>query len=169
MRWIQDDQEFAALLSRAHQFISEGQRAISQGSVLVFDDVVLSTPSFFSLLHLLMKCSSDKAVSYVVIDPDPVGYFYKFFGKYSAFEISDGDTAEEYLGMLNEDPGGSPADAVGLNVGGAVIFPESNSWFARVGRSPDDDGGKLAVPSAWVRQLTLAYPYLRSQKAESIG
>jgi len=169
VRWIQDDREFAAVLNRAHQLTTGGPKAEAQMSVLVFDDVVLLTPSFFSLLVLLMKCSSDRAVSYVVIQPDPVSYFHKFFGKYSALEISDGDSAEEYLTILNEDPGDSPADAVGINFGVAVIVPDSGSWFAQVSHSADDDGGQLWVPLAWVAEIIFAHPYLHVKETQLVS
>jgi hypothetical protein len=126
-------------------------------------------PSFFDLLVLLMKRSSDRAVSYVVLQPDPVSYFHKFFGKYSALEILDGDSAEEYLAMLNEDPGDSPADAVGINFGVAVIVPASGLWFAQVSHSADDDGGQLWVPLAWVPELISAHPYLHAKEPQLVS
>lgn len=163
MRWILDNSEFLSLLERAHHFLRHDNVDVHDPlTKLLFDDAALSTASFFGLLLSLMKCSADTSVSYVVVDPDPIEYFHRRFGKYPAIEISRADTADTYLMVLNKDPGGSPADAIGTNVGKAVFVPGSASWFAQVSRSADDDGGFLVVPSAWVRDLMVSHRWLRA-------
>ena len=62
----------------------------------------------------------------MVLKPDPIWYFHKQFAKCPIVSIRQGDTTEVYLASLNEDPGGSPADAVGTNCYEWVILPASH-------------------------------------------
>ncbi|HET9182503.1 MAG TPA: hypothetical protein VFP59_10240 [Candidatus Angelobacter sp.] len=127
---------------------------------LNFDDAQICTNEFAKLLQTLLERSHDATAHYLVLDPDPVHYFYRNFGKYPALEIERGDSSDAYISMLNEDPGGSLADAVGTNWWTCVVVPPSLKWFAHALRSDQDDSGHLWIPSPWVDQICEAYRFL---------
>jgi len=109
-----------------------------------------------------MALSGDPNAAYVVLDPDPIQYFHRHFKKYPALEIANGDTADDYIHALNEDPGGSPADAVGTNCWEWVIVPPSIKWFIHALRDSDDGGGHLWMPRDWAEQIVGGPVSLRS-------
>jgi hypothetical protein len=80
------------------------------------------------------------------------------YGFYQESHISGGinatkdDTAETYLALLNEDPGGSLSDAVGTNRDEWVILPDSHRWFVHCLRDSDSFGGHLWLPASWIAQ-----------------
>jgi hypothetical protein len=65
------------------------------------------------------------------------------------------------MDVLNEDPGGSPADAIGTNFAVAAIWSRSEVWHFRLEHSASNDGGRLWVPHANVDLLLHSHPYLR--------
>lgn len=163
MRWITQESEFRDIFLQARTcvYIDSG-RIPTQLRKLTFDDAEVCTPKFANLLQKLMEYSSDSIAHYLILDPDPVHYFHRHFKKYPALEIARGDSAEAYLSFLNEDPGNSPADAVGTNWWACVIVPPSLNWFVHVLRSDRDDSGHLWIPSAYVGRVQTMYPYASS-------
>jgi len=69
-------------------------------------------------------------------------------------------TLEQYIEILNEDPGGSPADAVGTNCYEWVIVPPSHRWFVHCQRSSEDAGGHLWLPEKWIEDAQNTYRWL---------
>src|SRR5438309_290853 len=126
MRWIENKDEFRKIFLQARTcvYIDSGREATPLQR-LTFDDAAISTSKFAELLQNLMKWSTDSAAHYVVLDPDPVHYFYQLFNKFPVLEIAYGDSPREYLKALNEDPGGNPADALGTNWWACVVVPFS--------------------------------------------
>src|SRR5271165_2726834 len=124
MRWVEERDIFDKVLvdARACVRVDEGQR-VEQLGRLVFDSSELRTRAFFALLCALAQWSGDRIMYYLVLTPDPVSYFLHHFGKYPLLEIQANGSPEEYLTVLNEDPGGSPADAVGINWSQYIILP----------------------------------------------
>jgi hypothetical protein len=109
----------------------------------------------------MMSWAGDSNAFYLLLRPDPVQYFHRHFHRYPAFEITRADTSQMNLAALSEDPGGSPADALGTNWSTSVIFPPSRKWFAHVMRADTDDTGHLWVPKEWVQRLIDFHPGLR--------
>jgi len=161
MRWITQEPEFRDIFLRAREgvYIDSG-RIPTALSRLTFDDVEVRTLHFPNLLQKLMEWSGDSTAHYVVLDPDPVHYFHRHFNKYPVLEIAVGDSPEAYISSLNEDPGGSQADAVGINWWACVVVPPSIKWFVHALRSERDDSGHLWVPSAYVDRVRAVYPYV---------
>ncbi len=162
MRWILDKDDFqqVRLQARTCKYIDSGRYP----TILqrwVFDDVALATPEFANLIQHLLVSSRDNCAAYVVLDPDPVHYFWREFNKYPALEIDTGDPPEVYLRALNEDPGSSPVDAVGTNWWECVIVPPSISWFIHCLRDDSDRGGHLWIPGAWKDEVVAIFPDLR--------
>lgn len=161
MRWITDETEFTEIFLRARTcvYIDSGREPTAL-TKLTFDDAQICTYEFSDLLQRLMEHSNDTQIYYIILDPDPQYYFYQRFKKYPAFEIVRGDSRNDYIAMLNEDPGDSPIDAVGTNWWACVTAPPSLQWFAHALRSDQDDGGHLWVPPEWVTELRGIHPYL---------
>jgi hypothetical protein len=162
MLWVREESTFRELFAEAQRlvFIDDGGESTTLKR-LHFDDAELLTPAFLSLLKVLMELSGDSQVYYLVLSPDPVLYF-SYFHRHPLLEIAREDTLQDYLGFLNEDPGGSPADAIGIAWSTCTIFPRGHGWFMCLLRSAKDDGGHLWIPREWVDRVTENYPYLTS-------
>ncbi len=160
MRWVTKESEFRKIFLQAREavYIDSG-RIPTRLRRLTFDDAEICTPKFANLIQRLMEYSGDSIAHYIVLDPDPVHYFYRHFNKYPVLAISLGESAEAYLSTLNEDPGGSLADAVGTNWWACVIVPLSLKWFIHALRSHRDDSGHLWIPSDYVDRVREIYPY----------
>jgi len=162
MRWVKDEPVFRTVLTEARENIFvDSRRNTTDLQRLIFDDVVLRRPEFAGLLQTLLGLSGDSKCYYLVLCPDPVHYFHRQFGKYPLLEIDYGDSDENYLVALNEDPGGSPIDAVGNNWWACMILPPSRKWFSHLLRSASDNGGHLWIPREWVDRVVEGHPYLR--------
>jgi hypothetical protein len=162
MLWLREEPVFREVLREAQKLVS-ADRGREQTTLqrLVFDDAQLCTSDFARLLRSLMLLSADLRVYYLVLSPDPVHYFHRHFNKYPLFEFGRDDSVDSYLVALNEDPGGSPADAVGTNWSASVIFPPGAKWFSHLLRSASDSGGHLWIPREWTETVIADYPYLR--------
>jgi hypothetical protein len=166
MRWISEQKFFEGILSNARENANwDTQEDGAAWSQLVFDSSELLTCEFLNLLAKLMDWSGDKISYYIVLDPDPVQYFAHHFKKYPLLEIRQDDSCEAYLAALNEDPGGSPADAVGINWNRYSLLPPSGKWFISAARDDDrNEGARLWIPHEWIRQVIDFYPCARVAK-----
>ena len=162
MRWVEDENDFKRIFleARTCAYIDSGRQPSSLLR-LVFDDSMTVTSRFAELLQDLMARADEKACTYVVLDPDPVHYFFRHFNKYPVVEIARGDGAKDYLRFLNEDPGGSPADAIGTNCWAWVVLSPSLRWFVHALRSSEDNGGHLWIPPEWCLYIREKYHWLR--------
>jgi hypothetical protein len=162
MRWIVSDEEFTSVFLEAQTCVFiDSHREQTLLVCLNFCDVEIFTKSFILDLHKMMMWSGDATAFFVVLRPDPVEFFHRHFNKYPAFEITSDDSGNDYLAALNEDPGGSPADAIGTNWWTCVIAPHSLKWFIHVMRSDTDDTGHLWIPKEWVQALIELRPWLK--------
>ena len=156
MRWITDREDAERTLADARECAaSDDANSADPGLVrLTFEDIEVMAAGFFSLPKKLMVLSDEPTFRYIVLKPDPVTYFFVHFGKYSIIEFSREDSQESYTAALNEDPGGSPADALIFNWSEYVILSSSKKWFihgVRTDRS--GTGARLFVPGAWVNEV----------------
>ena len=161
MRWINDDVLAKKLLLEAAtcRYI-DSHRYSTTLEALSFDDCSICTLEFAGLVQELLSRSTDNQAHFMVLRPEPVAYFHKHFGKYPIVSLQKGDSAETYLALLHEDPGGSPADAVGTNCYEWVILPDWHSWFVHCLRDSDSYGGHLWLPAGWIDQVTGSRPWL---------
>jgi hypothetical protein len=161
VRWIVDDATGKRLLLEAGTCRYIDSRRYGTALALVsFDDAATCTREFAALLQALMALSEDNVAHYVVLSPEPVTYFHHRFRKYPIVSIHKGDTTEIYLNLLNEDPGNSPADAVGTNCYEWVILPDSHRWFVHCLRDSDSYSGHLWLPENWIGKMVPLYPWL---------
>lgn len=165
MRWVEDKDDFRKVFLEARTcvYIDSGREPTTLQR-LTFDDAEICTIKLAAFLQKLIEWSCDITAYYVVLNPDPVQYFHRHFHKYPALEIALGDSAETYLSFLNQDPGGSPPDAVGTNWWECVILPLSRKWFIHALRSDRSDAGHLWIPPEWRDRVYEAY--LRAPKAK---
>lgn len=96
--------------------------------VFLSSDDLFHTAAFFDRIKSFLARIGEQRSFLAVVEPDPVDYFFPHFGKYSVVEMSVADTDEDYLRIMQEDPGGSPADAIGYNSRIVVLFSTSRRW-----------------------------------------
>lgn len=161
MRWIDTEAEFKrARLDANTVKYTDSRRIRTDLQLWTFQDVDLISLDFGRLLQNLLELSHDPYAAYVVLVPDPIWYFYHHFRKYPAVHIEAGDSAERYLSVLNEDPGGSPADAIGINWWELAVVPPSRAWFVHALRHDEPNGAHLWIPDNWVSNVLVRFPYL---------
>jgi hypothetical protein len=132
--FISERSEFTALWARATADI----RMLCDRSpteLLYFDTVDLQTQKFFELIQRLLALRGATEFATLVLKPDPFDYFNFHFGKYPGFVHRAENTDDEFFEFLLEDPGGSPADALGVNSEHYVVLPMPGDWIAFGDRS----------------------------------
>lgn len=94
---------------------------------LEFDETL--SERFWKVLQNLARSSEDSHVNLVVLEPDPVDYFFKRFQRYGAlrFEVNAGST--RYAEALETGPASSPADSLLYNSEVITWFPDSCGWL----------------------------------------
>ena len=115
MRWIKRREEFDNAHGQAStcKYIDSGRYPTALKR-WVFDDAQILTADFAQLLQSLIGWSADAHATYVVLNPDPIYYFWRHFEKYPAVELEAGDSPGTYLSVLSEDPGGDRRELVGM-------------------------------------------------------
>jgi hypothetical protein len=170
MQWINDRAivDDRIRLAKEYVRIDEQDNTCTPMRRLVFDSAMLSTRSFREMLNTLSSMSGDAYIDFLLLEPSPE-YHLLHFGKYPLLRILTTDSADDYIAFLNADPGGSPADAVGVNCRHFVIHSSSQAWFIRGLRHDIDDyGGRLWVPVKWISHLLAAYQFLDEIPAEDL-
>jgi hypothetical protein len=102
--------------------------------LFISSDEIFHTASFFERIKSFLGQIGESRCFLAVIEPDPEDYFFRHFGKYSVIEMSVDDTDEDYLHIAQEDPGDSPADAIGFNSRIVLLFSDSRRWAIYVDR-----------------------------------
>lgn len=132
------------LISERHDFMplweraTEGVRMLatkSPADLLYFDSIDLQTQKFFDLIRHLLTANGTSDFATLVLKPDPFNYFNFHFGKFPGFTHRAENTADEFFDILLEDPGDSPADALGFNSEHYVGLPLPGDWIAFGDRS----------------------------------
>ncbi|AOJ89693.1 hypothetical protein WS87_23805 [Burkholderia sp. MSMB0856] len=125
-------------LSERADFVPLWQRAIAavealrdkpSTDLLYFDAIDLQTQKFFDLIQHLLALTGATDFATLVLKPDPFRYFHFHFGKYPGFIHHSHNTADEFFEFLLEDPGASPADALGSNSQQYVVLPLPGDWI----------------------------------------
>jgi hypothetical protein len=89
-----------------------------------------------------------------VLDPDPINYFYHWFGYYNWVKLPVSITGREYFEILDSGPEDSLADAMLINSETVIWMPMSKKWAIWGERSYGvcilafaDDKTKIALES----------------------
>lgn len=92
-----------------------------------FYDLLMPERFFKHTKQYMMKIG-EKDFWIVVLDPDPRGYYKKYFNIYGAFEFLGTDTDAEYLSAFHHYPKDSDADALAYRGDILLVSSFSNKW-----------------------------------------
>ncbi|MFL9907576.1 hypothetical protein [Paraburkholderia sp. RL17-337-BIB-A] len=134
--YIHDLATFTALWSRARMGV-QSLVSKSRDELLYFDPIDIATQKFFDLIQALVAFANTTDFATVILKPDPFNYFHHYFGKYPGFVHKKNNSDEEFFHFMMQDPGGSLADALGVNHEHYVIMPTDGDWLAFGDRSWD--------------------------------
>lgn len=125
--------------------------------LLYFDPIDISTQKFFDLVQVLLAFQGSTEFVTLILNPDPFDYFHHHFGKYPGFVHRGENSDDEFFHLMMEDPGGSPADALGVNHQHYAIMPVEGDWIAFGDRSWDV--GVLYGPADIMECARNFYPF----------
>jgi hypothetical protein len=132
--FIHERSEFTLLWARATGCV-QMLRGKPSTDLLYFDSIDLQTQKFFELIRHLLALRGATDFATLVLKPDPFSYFNFHFGKYPGFIHRAGNTDDQFFDFLWEDPGDSPADALGVNSEYYAVLPLPGDWIAFGDRS----------------------------------
>jgi hypothetical protein len=128
-------EEFDAEIHRLDRWIDRAERLPNQvfrtaprhPRFIEFD--LLLSRGFFDATSTVRHALQTKWITFGVLAPDPVDYYSSHFGKlpYLRFELSE--SPDSFVAALNQDPGGSPADAIADRADIVVCHDESWRWL----------------------------------------
>jgi hypothetical protein len=136
--YIRDVSQFTALWGRAKAGVQQLAR-VPPAELFYFDPFDIVTPRLFGLVQTLLAVKGTTDFAAVILKPDPFKYFHHHFGKYPGFVHGQDNTYVEFFDLMMQDPGDSPADALGVNYDHYVIMPIEGDWIA-FGDHPWDTG-----------------------------
>lgn len=87
------------------------------------------TKDFFDKISDFIRRCDDDVFWVSAVDPDPEQYFFKYFLHYGAIECETNGSSEEYIYLLNQDPGNSPADSLVHNSNILIACSPGADWF----------------------------------------
>lgn len=93
---------------------------------LLFDEIFL--PTFFADMKEFLRLEKETDFFLIVLDPDPETYFLEHFNTYHLALLSKDDKVEDYMDLLNQDPGGSPADAIIHSSNILLFYSVTTHW-----------------------------------------
>lgn len=129
--FVGEPAEFHDLWVRA----TAGVRRLKQtpeDKVVYFNSAIVTTRHFCQFVRALLNFTSQNTdnFAFVRLHPEPVGYFFHHFSRCPAIIFQPTDNEADYCGMLQADPGGSPADALAFNAWAYIVLPRSGNWIA---------------------------------------
>jgi hypothetical protein len=157
--FIQERCDFKPLWERATAGV-QMLRGRPLADLLYFDSVDLQTQKFFELIQHLLASEGTTDFATLVLKPDPFGYFNFHFGKFPGFIHRARNTDDEFFEFLMEDPGGSLADALGVNSEHYVLLPLPGDWIVFGDRSWGI--GVLYGPPDIMDRAKNFYPFFKS-------
>lgn len=134
MKFIESNTEFESVQAALDSLVLKGQKfpeSVTKGDFfatrfLSFDWIF--TRVFFRRICAHLKSKGESKFWLSVIEPEPRTYFFKHFGQFGSLECRVEDSDREYIRYLNQDPGGSPADAIIHNSNLIAVCSASREW-----------------------------------------
>ncbi len=126
--FLHDEQQFTALWQRAMTEL-ESVCHLDLSAFLFFDSVDIQTQKLFELIRHLLAAEGATDFATLVLNPDPYSYFHFHFGKYPGFIHRADNSDDEFFEFMMADPGGNPADAIGVNSYQYVVLPLPGDWI----------------------------------------
>lgn len=140
MEFIKDTDLFNEILSLADKVIDRSiklpekvfRENIEDFLFIDFDRIF--TEEFFNKINKFIVNTSESRWYFAVLYPDPQDVFYKYFGKYSVFEINTNDKYEDYWHIVGEEPIEEPFEAIFYEGRKIIMFSDSSNWGIYVDR-----------------------------------
>jgi hypothetical protein len=137
MRPVTDRNELDAILDIAGKVVSDPNplfnfRRDRFRHFYYTDSAEALNGRFYAFLKLLCEMHGEKTFYLLTLEPNPITYFFRHFGRYPAFEFGPEDSSDTYKEVLLKDPGNSPADAIAHNGRVITLFPRTLSWFIAI-------------------------------------
>ncbi|MGO9674694.1 MAG: hypothetical protein ACLPSF_11105 [Methylocella sp.] len=79
------------------------------------------------IIHGNRFCGPTDSILMSVLDPEPIAYFHKHFGKINSFRFRAGISDQEYAKLRLLDPG-NEVDAIQFNSETVVWIPDNGRW-----------------------------------------
>ena len=133
-RSVNDGESMGRLISRLSSIVNLANRLPALVFKLGYDRFrflefdVTTSEQFWNTLQGLALSSQDSHVNLVVLEPDPIDYFFKRFQRYGALRFEVSVSPNDYSEALETVPGNSPADALLYNSEVIAWFPDSCNW-----------------------------------------
>jgi hypothetical protein len=93
-----------------------------------FEDAIVGSGEFWPALQNLARLHGDGAIGLLVLDPDPLDYYYANFKVYGAFSLPIAASAHEYWEALTEGQAGCEAAAIRYTAARWVAAGQSRRW-----------------------------------------
>lgn len=152
MTFIADPTEFRNELDHIQRALFRERRLPQQvfrqapAATCFWNFSALLSDRFFGPLSELSRQTGEDCFWLASLLPDPETYFFRHFRKYPFIRISGDESQGDYVAAINEDPGGSPADAIGHRSDVVVIYPRSLRWVMYGDREWDLSITGILVP-----------------------
>jgi len=88
----------------------------------------LMSEEFWATICKLAEWSKDDYVTFAVLSPHPMDYYYKEFGYFNWLELPMNLSGDDYLNILNEGPQNYEADSIINNSTIITLFSPSKKW-----------------------------------------
>lgn len=131
---ITQTEEFNILKSRLSKMIEEDIpfeknpfKPVFKYFIGIEFDIIFNENIFEAFRKFITKCELPHFVFYV-LDPNPETYFYHHFRKFSVVKVGVDMSYNDFVNIMDSDPGGSPADALNVNSNELAIFSNANNW-----------------------------------------
>jgi hypothetical protein len=130
------------------------------------DGALILRKTFWDTCLALVSALDEHEFFVGALEPAPREYFFEHFGKFPWLRLTPSASSREVLESLQQDPGESPADALGSRPEVLVIYGAELRWLILVDRIVD-----LAMVSFWDEEAArhwdeLAPPHLQVVNAE---
>ncbi len=87
----------------------------------------MMSEGLITILHDRRFCRPADTILMSVLDPDPIAYFYRLYGKINSLLFAAGISEREYDDLRSLDPG-APTDALQFHADTLVWIPDNGRW-----------------------------------------
>jgi hypothetical protein len=162
--FVSDQKEFATTMDALGGVLNIGETfparvlKTAPAAFALFEEMLVFSRFFDGIQSALFRLAGGVPVYFASLEPDPVRYFFAHFGKYPLVRYDeqpvDGDAFRK---PLNEDPGGSPADAIASRTDRFAMFPADLRWLLFADRNVEV-GVVAAFDATMAEQVIRAFP-----------
>ena len=164
MNFIKDKERFNTELNKVNSFLYFDNKFPNQifkdiySRYLFFDFDIIYTKEFINSIIKLMNTTNDKKVNILILNPDPIDYYYKYFKKYPFSSFENHQNSEDYITFLNSEPQRESPDSLIYNSNLLILYPDSLKWSIIGNREFE-----IAVIAFNKNQLSMSLPDLLTE------